>query len=185
LNILTCDPDTREPAFCLGTEEGEILAIGALLKIKESFHPVQEMMSGMLYNYLADFLPKGVTVGGIVIEKPVASRERTPDPNPLIDLGLVGGLVAGILQPADVILVEPEVWKGQVSKILDHERTLDILEWSFTRKPSRWQAKYSRQTRNWTDLNGKILPVKGHITPTQWEDILDAIGIFLYAVGKK
>lgn len=70
----------------------------------------------------------------VVVERPqVYPRSRTKgDPNDLITLALVAGMVAGKLDPAAVVEVKPREWKGQVPKdamIERIKRTLPLEEY--------------------------------------------------------
>lgn len=61
----------------------------------------------------------------IVVERPqVYVRERSEgDPNDLVLIALIGGMLAGAVQsPAGIDFVLPATWKGQVPKAIHHKR---------------------------------------------------------------
>jgi hypothetical protein len=67
-----------------------------------------------------------------VIEIPQVYQQRLQkgDPNDLIDVAVVAGMVAGTLVPwvhGPVQLIRPRVWKGNRPKAVDNRHTLSVL----------------------------------------------------------
>lgn len=60
----------------------------------------------------------------LIIERPEVYNQRNQkgDPNDLIGLGLIGGVVAGAVQPKALVLTLPKEWKGQTPKDIHHAR---------------------------------------------------------------
>jgi hypothetical protein len=106
----------------------------------------------------------GVLVGEYVIEKPEYRKHERVDPNDLITLAIRVGEWRGraIGEGADVRLVTPMQWKGAVPKSIHHPRILASLE--ATERTILHDVKCAA---------------------TSMHNVIDAIGIGLFAVGRR
>lgn len=98
----------------------------------------------------------------------------TKNPQSLVDLAFLGGVVAGVLGSPErtvVLPVEPNDWKGSVRKPMHHCRVLAKLG---------WQAKrFGDHARPETNPSGNYFtPVKG----ADWKHVMDAVGLALWGV---
>jgi hypothetical protein len=87
------------------------------------------------------------------------ARER---PNDLIDVQAVGAACAGMLDPFPLRLITAQEWKGSVPKDVHHPRIVRALD----------PAETEIATRAWTAAGENA------------KEVLDAIGIGLYATGR-
>jgi hypothetical protein len=113
----------------------------------------------------------------VIIEQPfVYPRGQTKSPNDVVTLALNAGEWAGLYrQWADVRYVLPFQWKGSVPKKISHARIL---------------AKLSEAERAVVDAaisRGRSCATKAlgrPIAPSQQHNVLDAIGLGLFAVSR-
>jgi hypothetical protein len=71
---------------------------------------------------VVDRLPEKPDV--MVVEKMriYPQRKQKGDPNTLIDLAMLGGMIVGAARPLRVLLPTPRDWKGSVPKDIHHKR---------------------------------------------------------------
>ena len=93
----------------------------------------------------------------------VAQRAQVGDPNDLVDVALVAGACAGLL-PAKVAFVKPRRWKGTAPKRVTNRRTREVLT--------------SEEVHVYTVAMTAVPAGLRH-------NVLDAIGIGLWALGRK
>lgn len=126
-----------------------------------------------------------------VIERPriYPGEKQKGDANDLIDLALAAGELCGSLYwrgVASVEYVEPRTWKGQHPKPISHRMIWQRL---YTAERDVF-ASYAGMTV--TAIETKIedachrLAVTGKVTAYSWKanDLLDAVGIGLHAIGR-
>lgn len=121
-------------------------------------------------------------VARALVEVPIDyGQKRIADPNDLLRLSLVAGGAYHVLLPrAQVVqLVQPFEWKGQRKKSVDQRSTLTYFGWDYEWTPRRPQA-----------LPRKIRPAEGVqivgcVAPQDWPQVLDAMGIGLWALSKE
>jgi hypothetical protein len=129
----------------------------------------------------------------VVIEKPqMDGRSRKVPPRVLIDLSWNGALVAGALNPDNLVALTPSAWKGSVSKaphhlriwrtLNQHERLVVAASEGLTRKKPqllttddvyavlRGAAEHHVRT--------------GNTTKHAFYDLLDAVGLGLRYLGR-
>lgn len=98
----------------------------------------------------------------LVVEKPkiYPIEKWKGDPNDLIDVAITAGVVIGVFKDSKIDLVLPHTWKGQRPKDVDNQYTLSLL------------TKIEQ---------GKI----GHYPKTKMHNVIDAIGLGLWKIGRR
>lgn len=100
----------------------------------------------------------------VAVER-MRDRPRSPvRKNDILDVATTSGLVAGFLDPVDLRFVTPKEWKGDRPKRVDHPVTFDLLT-------AEERAAYSKGIRG--------------LTKRQRLDVMDAIGIGMWALGRR
>lgn len=97
----------------------------------------------------------GIAADEVIVEVPTIYPRSPVDPASLIKLAFTAGVLVGRLGAPKVRAVAPREWKGQRPKAIHNKRTLSLLD-------ANERAKILRAT----------------------SDVLDAIGLGLWAVGR-
>ncbi len=96
----------------------------------------------------------------LVLERPRQYPKSPVRPESNITLAVTAGLLAGRLDYTELVQVHPQEWKGQRPKETDHRYTKKVLE------PDELRVALS--------VGGK-----------KAEDVLDAVGLGLWYIGRR
>ena len=114
--------------------------------------------------------PTGRSFDRIIIECPKLRPWGEKNPNAILTLARNAGQWGGRLEhlgPVEFIL--PNDWKGSVKKEISH---------------SRLWAKLSSEEKDVVDAAFKAHPGRNGMAPSKRHNVLDAIGIALWGVGR-
>lgn len=125
----------------------------------------------------------------VVIEHPmIYPRGQTPDPNAIVRLAVNAGEWGGRFGPfADVTYVFPNRWKGSVPKDIHQARVwakLSEEEKTVVDLSIRARRRVSPGRPPNTPEPPQILPLRTKIAPSKRHNMLDAIGLGLYTLGR-
>jgi len=110
--------------------------------------------------------PEGAPTLGVLIERPrIYPHGRTKDPNSVLSVAINAGEWAGQYRACGYVVdyVEPLRWKGQVPKDIHHARVF---------------AKLDDHEKAIVDECGR------GIAPSKRHNMIDAVGLGLYKVGR-
>lgn len=99
----------------------------------------------------------------VVVEVPQVYPRAKVDPNDLVDVAVVAGMVLGLApQSSDVVVVHPSTWKGQRPKDID-----------------------ARLTRSLLDVDERRLVDDVDVPRSLRHNVVDAVGIGLWRLSRR
>lgn len=105
----------------------------------------------------------------VTIECPALRPRGEKNPNAILKVARSAGEWAGRCYPAEVVYVTPNQWKGTLPKSVSHARM--------------W-AKLDEKEKSIVDKAFKQAPGRNGLAPGLRHNVLDAIGIGLFSVGR-
>lgn len=172
------DPDTTGSAVAIVTTR-RVVAIGVNLT---------EGKTGMLAvkaqrKALRPFLRRACSIGEldrVAVEIPMDyGQKRFVDPNGLMRLSLISGAAGSIFDEFSerVDFLEPFRWKGQRPKPVDQANTLRYFGWEFEQPTIHSLPRIKEPPDDVVLLS--------EIPASSWVDVIDAMGLGLYALQKE
>lgn len=158
--LLSIDPGTKNLGWALFEEERFVLGGCSRTSLRtrdDQVHVHVETIQAALRSYGA-----GLRVYGALESMKHHSRRARSNPNDLLDVQMVGGLVAGHLC-VRVRTLPATQWKGSIPKSVHHER--------ITRKLDAAELVVLQESV-------RDVPSGNH------KEVLDAVGIGLYHLGR-
>ena len=154
MKLIAIDPGK----VCLGWasfKDARLVAAGIIennTRLVATYEPLEDVMHGE-------------DPSCVIIEVPQVYPQRAQkgDPNDLIDVAVIAGVVAGLaLSFVEPQLVKPHAWKGNRPKTVDNEYTLSLL------KPDELKI-----------VNGC------GASKSKLHNVIDAVGIGLWKLGRR
>lgn len=157
--ILGIDPDTQATGLALVGEDGlpKVVGLASIEEVGAKGLEAVALMAALLRFKIATAF-KGAERCVVEFPQHYGGRAKA-DPNHLILLAGVAGAAAAAFGSANVVLVPPRKWKGNVPKHIHHARIMDAIEWD----PYMFPPEDVR--------------VVGDVPLMRWKEILDAIGL--------
>ncbi len=117
----------------------------------------------------------------------VRANRRDVNPDDLMQLVGIVGVLAGLYFPAPAQAVRPEHWKGRKKKRIHHPRIIAALDPNERRLLDRWMEERARAP--YTSLDAYVEACRrcrrNEIPDDPVHNVLDAVGIGLWARGRK
>ena len=168
--VFGCDPDYRATAWAtFDTNEYSVLRAGVVVaehKLKGSFavaHMMEQILNSPTLPPVMD--EDGVDI--VVCEYPKAYPKSEVQPNNLIGLAMIAGVMFGRMRGEEGIFPHPQEWKGTISKSVHQKRILTKLGWRYTQR-GKQLIPNTTIVRSWD------------IRPSEWTHVIDAIGLAMW-----
>jgi hypothetical protein len=119
----------------------------------------------------APFVGSSLLPSKVLIECAELRGRKDPNPNSILLMARNAGEHAGLWKSkgVEVVYLEPNSWKGSTPKLIDHART--------------W-GKLDENERGVVDRCFSTAPGRNGMAPGKRHNVLDAVGIGLFGVGR-
>jgi len=170
MRFLGVDPDLTSTAFAVyDTEDNEVVHL-AVVRASGYTDMLRQTRKFSVSNHAVD--SDAAVIEGQQIY--VASNRRNVDPNDMIQVAHVSGILACQFS-CSIAIPKPAEWKGQRSKLAEHTKYAKLLGWETERAGGK--DPYLVPTEDYVEVemsDGK--PVK----KSDWKHLMDAIGLAIW-----
>lgn len=177
---LGIDPDTKTPGFAIVAVSGKVVTVQHAGVLRGDGN-----RKALLLDVDKTFWELGVTQGvgidAVVVEGQqiyMHGPHKTKDPKPIVTLAQAAGmLMAKALDQwplADWDMPRPAEWKGQVKKVAHQAWVCEQVGWQYKRLKTGVRPAIPKVAHIWGDPEND-----------EWSEVVDAVGLALWAATKK